>query len=93
MHTAKPVVVLTHHAPSFSSSRWPDAQSALGFCSADDDLMLDYATLRLWVHGHVHNPADYNRGAARVLCRPHGYIDYERSRAERFHLVSAEVKP
>lgn len=90
-HMAKPVVVLTHHAPSFSSSRWPDARSALGFCSADDDLMLDYANLRFWVHGHVHNPADYNRGATRVLCRPHGYIDYERSRAERFHPAAVNV--
>jgi predicted phosphodiesterase len=27
----------------------------------------------LWIHGHVHNSADYRVGATRVICNPHGY--------------------
>ena len=27
----------------------------------------------LWIHGHVHNSADYRVGDTRVVCNPHGY--------------------
>ncbi len=89
----KPVVVMTHHAPSFKSSLWPDARSSLGFCSSDEDLILDFPQLRLWVHGHVHNPSNYVMGAAQIVCRPHGYIDHERSRVEAFRPASVTVQP
>jgi hypothetical protein len=27
----------------------------------------------LFIHGHVHNSADYQVGCTRVICNPHGY--------------------
>lgn len=27
----------------------------------------------LWIHGHVHDNADYRIGGTRVICNPHGY--------------------
>ncbi len=87
----RPVVVLTHHAPSFESCPRAFDRSNTGFCSADDDLMLDHSQIRLWCHGHLHNPSDYVRGDARVLCRPHGYVDWERKRGEAYSPASAEV--
>jgi len=87
----RPVVVLTHHAPSFESSPRPVERSSAGFCSADEDLMLDFPQIRLWCHGHLHSPSDYVRNGTRVRCRPHGYVDWERKRGEAYSPAAIEV--
>jgi Icc-related predicted phosphoesterase len=29
--------------------------------------------VRIWVHGHLHDSADYSIGSTRVICNPRGY--------------------
>ncbi len=74
----QPTVVVTHHAPSFRSNppRFAGSPIAGGFCSDKDDLLqaLPCAPVA-WIHGHLHDPADYMIGATRILCHPWGYDD------------------
>ena len=75
---AIPTVVVTHHAPSFFSSPPQFANSPItgGFCSNknEDILALEHPP-RVWIHGHIHDHADYMIGDTRVLCHPWGYDD------------------
>ena len=89
------VVVVTHHAPSFDSVhekyRTPSAWDYnFGFASYDEEVILDYPELSLWIHGHMHNSFDYNIGNTRIVCNPRGYAGYE-SRAENYKLKYLEV--
>lgn len=74
----KPTIVLTHHCPSFRSNTWPVSRITAGFCSHDDDFILEHPMIRAWVHGHVHDPIQYEIGDVPVCCNPHGYIGKER---------------
>ena len=69
-----PTVVITHHAPSFLSQHPRFAHSTIGggFCSNLDDEITRWQP-DLWIHGHLHDPADYRIGATRILCHPWGY--------------------
>jgi Icc-related predicted phosphoesterase len=69
-----PTVVVTHHAPHWNSvhPRFRSDPVTGAFVSNLEDLILA-AQPALWVHGHVHNSADYRVGATRILCNPHGY--------------------
>ena len=71
---SKKVVVMTHHAPSYESSRGVFYNDELrGAYSSDlSDLMLDYNP-ELWVHGHLHESIDYRIGVTRIVCNPYGY--------------------
>ena len=72
----QPAVVVTHHAPSFRSNppRFAGSMIAGGFCSDKDrDLQALPCPPVAWIHGHLHDPADYLIGATRVLCHPWGY--------------------
>lgn len=65
-------VVVTHHAPCEGSCHpryWGDPCSP-GFYSKLPDL-LAYADV--WIHGHVHDSFDYQRGRCRIVCNPGGY--------------------
>ena len=76
----KPVVVLTHMAPSFQSvhETYKDAgDTNAGYASALDEFILDNENIKVWVHGHMHNPVDYQIGSTRVLANPRGYMPYE----------------
>lgn len=67
-------VVVTHHAPHPGSiaGRYRTDLLTGGFASDCEGLIL--ATQPdLWIHGHMHNSADYRVGATRVVCNPHGY--------------------
>jgi len=77
---AGPTVVVSHFAPSLRSAdpRYGVVPGTAGFCNALDHL-LPYADL--WLHGHLHCPADYRvQGtregrdwACRVVANPLGY--------------------
>ena len=71
-------VVITHHLPSPRSVPPRFAQSPLtpAFVSNLDDLM-DGGRLALWIHGHTHDPFDYELYGTRVVCNPRGYCNYE----------------
>lgn len=72
------VIVMTHHAPSEKSihSSYSDpmyCQSNGGYFSHLDSFIERTPQIKLWTHGHMHNSFDYNIGATRVVCNPHGY--------------------
>lgn len=86
-------VVVTHHAPS-ELSRHPryhsDESTNWAYFSNLEEDVLDHPQVKLWFHGHTHEPHDYVLGTTRVVCNPRGYIGYE-SRAEEFQLKVLEI--
>ncbi len=71
-------VVVTHHAPSTASVHPRYASNLLtpAFASNLEDMMgADRA--KLWIHGHMHNPSDYEINGTHILCNPRGYAHYE----------------
>ena len=67
-----PTVVVTHFAPSLLSAdpRYGLAPGTAGFCNSLDEL---FAGADLWLHGHLHCPADYVQDGCRVVANPLGY--------------------
>jgi hypothetical protein len=55
-----------------------------GAYSSDlSEFILDNPQIRVWTHGHTHDPFDYMVGSTRIICNPRGYAGYEQ-RAEYF---------
>ncbi|MDA8333946.1 MAG: metallophosphoesterase [Peptococcaceae bacterium] len=75
-------VVLTHHAPSFRSLALRFVGSPLngGFCVDLEELIETYQP-QVWIHGHLHDSADYALGRTRIVCNPYGYEGREENRA------------
>ena len=71
-------VVITHHAPSPKSWQPPPKDRAFlaSYCN-NLDALLDEANVGLWIHGHIHQTADYQLGQTRVVCNPRGYHGYQ----------------
>jgi Calcineurin-like phosphoesterase len=67
-----PTVVVTHFAPSLLSAdpRYGLNAGTAGFCNDLDALL---GSARLWLHGHLHCPADYVKNGCRVVANPLGY--------------------
>lgn len=89
----KNFVVVGHHAPSKLSThpRYADEYTTNGGYSSDlSEFILDRPQIKLWTHGHTHEPFDYMVGSTRVVCNPRGYIGYEEL-AEKFTLKTVEV--
>lgn len=69
-------VVVTHHAPSWSSvaRRWQHDIVSACFASRCEDLV---GKANLWIHGHTHASFDYAIGdrpdRGQVVCNPRGY--------------------
>ena len=70
-------VVVSHHAPSALSVHPRFARDLLtpAFASNLEHLM-GAERVALWVHGHVHDPFDYEVYGTRVVCNPRGYVRY-----------------
>lgn len=76
--TKVPTVVVSHHAPS-------ERSVASRYLARNDPLVASYASnlealmgdARLFLHGHIHDNADYQVGATRVVCNPRGYVPLE----------------
>jgi len=86
-------VVVGHHAPSKLSTHPKYANEYLmngGYSSDLSEFILDNPQIKLWTHGHTHEPFDYMIGSTRVVCNPRGYADYEK-RADDFKLQYVEV--
>jgi predicted phosphodiesterase len=86
-------VVCGHHAPSRQSThpRYKDDTLMNGGYSSDlEELILNRPCIKLWTHGHTHEPFDYMIGETRIVCNPRGYVGYE-SRASEFELKVVEV--
>ncbi len=76
----KKVVVVGHHAPSSLSihDQYRDSYPTnYAYYTDLTDVMMDNPNIKLWCHGHMHNPFDYKIGETRVICNPRGYEGYE----------------
>lgn len=67
-------VVITHHAP-LKQSVHPKYEGDLynGLFHSNLDDLVTHVRPHLWIHGHMHNCADYMFGPTRVVCNPLGY--------------------
>jgi hypothetical protein len=93
LNPTRKVVVLGHHAPSKMSThpRYKDEVMVNGAYSSDlSEFMLDNRNIKLWTHGHTHEPFDYMIGSCRIVCNPRGYDGHE-ERADQFELKFVEV--
>jgi hypothetical protein len=80
MNRDKPVVVITHMAPSFQSVNEKfkhETTTNGGYASDLSEFILDHDNIKVWVHGHMHDPVDYKIGDTRVIANPRGYIPWE----------------
>ncbi len=67
-------VVVTHHAPSSRSVHPRYASDLLTPAFASNlEHVMDGDRVALWVHGHMHEPFDYEIHGTRVVCNPRGY--------------------
>jgi len=76
----KRCVVVTHMAPTFKSIGPKYVKETImngGYASNLSEFILDRPQIKLWTHGHVHDPSDYMVGSTRVVCNPRGYEIYE----------------
>jgi Icc-related predicted phosphoesterase len=75
-HKDKKCVVVGHHTPSFQSVHdlYKDQYLMNGGYHSDlSEFIMDHPQIKLWTHGHTHNPFDYVLGETRVVCNPRGY--------------------
>lgn len=90
----KKCVVVTHHSPSFKSCNPKYSNDTLmngGFHSDLSEFILDHPQIKLWTHGHTHDPFDYMIGDTRIVCNPRGYVPYERGRNEIYNAKCVEI--
>ena len=86
-------VVVGHHAPSKASIKPRYAGDHImngGYSSDLSEFILDHPQIKLWTHGHTHDPFDYMIGSTRVVCNPRGYSGYE-ERADQWQLMTVTV--
>jgi predicted phosphodiesterase len=89
----KKVVFVGHHGPS-SMSTHPryinETHMNGGYRSELSEFILDHPQIKLWTHGHMHDPFDYMIGTTRVVCNPRGYSGYE-EQADNFQLKYLDI--
>jgi Icc-related predicted phosphoesterase len=70
----KKIVVVTHHAPSPQSIPSTFQRDPLNPAFASNfEPFITTCGAGLWIHGHIHQAADYRVGATRVMANPRGY--------------------
>jgi predicted phosphodiesterase len=69
-----PTVVITHHLPALKSvaPRYANDPLNPAFASRLEGVIESYHPT-LWIHGHTHEPCDYELFRTRVVCNPRGY--------------------
>ncbi len=74
-----PTVIMTHHAPSDLSTldEYRGHYLTPAYASRLEPFILQHdESLKLWVHGHMHNTSDYMIGETRVVANPRGYAGH-----------------
>jgi predicted phosphodiesterase len=89
-------VVVGHHAPSKMSThdRYKHPVHHLmngGYSSDLSEFILDHPQIKLWTHGHTHDPFDYVIGETRIVCNPRGYSGHD-EQADVFELKFVDVE-
>jgi len=80
--SSKRKIVVTHHAPhveSIDRVYRGDALTDAYYEELFDDIC--DSDIRVWVHGHTHDPSDYYIKNTRVLANPRGYWGHENAAA------------
>jgi predicted phosphodiesterase len=89
----KSVVFVGHHGPSSMSTHPRYANDYImngGYRSELSELILDNPQIKLWTHGHMHDPFDYMIGTTRVVCNPRGYAGHD-EHADVFQLKYLDI--
>jgi Icc-related predicted phosphoesterase len=89
----KPVVLITHHAPSFQSGHGVEYGAAYmddAYCGNIVDIILERPNIKLAVHGHTHDPEHYRLGQTLVISNPRGYFPEER-RSRHFDARAEDI--
>jgi hypothetical protein len=61
-----------------------------GYRSELSEFILDHPQIKLWTHGHMHDPFDYMIGTTRVVCNPRGYAGHD-EQADVFQLKFLDI--
>ena len=71
----KPIIVVTHHAPTpyAISPEYTGSMLNPAFASNLNEFIISNPQIRLWCFGHVHNKCDMILGGTRLVCNPFGY--------------------
>jgi predicted phosphodiesterase len=87
------IVFVGHHSPSKQSTH-PKYQNDYlmngGYSSDLSEFILDHPEIKLWTHGHTHDPFDYMIGTTRIVCNPRGYAGWDEM-AEKFQLKYLDI--
>ena len=87
------IVFVGHHAPSKQSTHPKYKNDTLmngGYSSDLSEFILDHPEIKLWTHGHTHDPFDYMIGTTRIACNPRGYAGWDEM-ADRFQLKYLDI--
>lgn len=87
------IVFVGHHAPSKQSThpKYQNDQLMNGGYSSDlCEFILDHPEIKLWTHGHTHDPFDYMIGSTRIVCNPRGYAGWD-DMADKFQLKYLDI--
>ena len=78
----KPIIIVTHHAPSPYSiaEKYQGDLLNAAFASNLNNFIIANPQIRLWCHGHMHDPSDYILGETRMVCCPFGYNNENEAR-------------
>ena len=70
------VVVVTHHAPTGMSLPMIYKTDCLSpaYASNLSNMILEFEP-KVWLHGHIHDPCEYEVGDTKVISNPFGYPD------------------
>jgi len=87
------IVFAGHHSPSKLSTH-PKYQNEYlmngGYSSDLSEFILDHPEIKLWTHGHTHDPFDYMIGETRIVCNPRGYSGHD-PQADVFELKFLDI--
>jgi Icc-related predicted phosphoesterase len=86
-------VVVGHHAPTSMSTHARYVGQDLmngGYRSDLSEFIMDHPQIKLWTHGHMHDPFDYTIGETRVVCNPRGYSGHD-EQADVFELKFLDI--
>lgn len=88
-----PVVVVTHHAPTYESVAPEYKGDMLNDAYVEDvsEYILNHPKIKIWCHGHTHHNVDYMVGLTRVVSNQRGYIGHQ-AMANTFKLKTIEIR-
>ena len=87
----KKFVVITHHSPSFRSchEKWSGDIGNGAFHTNLDEFITYRPQIKAWIHGHTHDPCEYDISTTRIACNPRGYP--KENQHNQFQLKYMEV--